>query len=110
MKPDMTDKELDDLISELSAPDLPKGLVTDIMARLPERKTGWRAYLADLLGIDRLSVPAGGALASLVFGLLAGYTLVPATTVGAERVDETEIELAAAFGSGSWLEFDEETR
>ena len=108
MKPDMTDKDLDQLLSELSAPDLPKGLVTGIMARLPERKAGWRSYIAELLGMDGVGLPAGGAFASLVFGVLAGYMFVPAATDAAVTTDEAEIAYAAAFGTESWLDLTED--
>ena len=78
------------------------------MARLPERKPGWRTYITELLGLDGLGLPAGGALASLVFGVIAGYMFVPAATDAVVNPDEAEIAYAAAFGTESWLDLTEE--
>jgi len=103
MKPDMTDKDLDQLLSTLAEPDLPDGLAARIIDHLPARSSGWRTRLANLLGTDRLMLPAGGGLASLAIGLLAGYGLAPAS-VASVTGDDVEIALAAAFDGDPWLD------
>lgn len=108
MKPDMTDQDLDHLLAELTKPDVPDGLTARIMAELPARKTGWRAIVFDLFGLDQLAIPAAGAIASLAVGLFAGYALVPADFTR-EGGDEAEIALALAFGTDTWLDLVEET-
>jgi len=108
MKPDMTDQDLDHLLAALTEPDMPDGLTARIMAELPARKYGWRTRLQDIFGLERLAMPAASAFASLAFGLLAGYALVPLAVTG-DQSDETEAALALAFGDDTWLELAEET-
>ena len=108
MKPEMTDQDLDHLLGELTQPDVPDGLSARIMAQLPARKTGWRAIVFDLFGLDQVAIPAAGALASLALGVFAGYALVPTDIMG-EGGDEADIALALAFGTDTWLDLAEET-
>ena len=108
MKPDLTDQELDAVLSELETPEHPAGLTARIMAALPERKPGWRRRLLDLFGLDRLAIPAAGAFASLAVGVLAGYALTPITAADLAE-EEAETALALAFGTDTWLDITEET-
>lgn len=119
MKPDLTDQSLDQLLASLPEPEQPNGLNARIMANLPPqrptRSPRWREQIAALLGTDRLILPAGGALASMAIGLVAGYLLAPlALQTGATGAngqtdfEETEYFLAAALDSDLWIDLDGE--
>lgn len=107
MKPDLTDTDLDQLLARVTPLEAPAGLTAQIMANLPERKTGWRAHLAGLLGTDSFALPAGGAFASLMIGLFSGYLIAPVTATDT-NLDEAEIALAAAFDTDIWRNIEEE--
>ncbi len=73
--PDLNDKELDTLLSALSPPEPPNHMSQRIMSALtaPQAAQNKGGIFASLFGARGIALPAGGALASLLFGL----TLAP---------------------------------
>lgn len=102
---DFEDKELDHLLEMLEPPTPPRDLSTRIMNALPARKQSWMSHLRDLFGGQPLGIPASGALACLMVGLMVGYG--PVSDLGLET-DDAELLIADVLGIEQWDETIEE--
>lgn len=102
--PDLSDQDLDALLAEMDMPAIPGDLTTSIMATLPPPRRRWHAQIQNLLGTPNLGLSAGGAFASLLFGLAAGYWLMPQAAV----FDEREAVLELALETDRWADLIEE--
>ena len=99
--PDLNDNELDALFSTVSQPEPSADLSQRIMAAIsaaPAEK-GVRGFLAALFGTNSIALPAGGALASLLFGLAIGLVALPETT---QDTLSTEDQYLAAVAGDNW--------
>ena len=99
--PELDDHDLDRLLATLETPEPPTSLSRRIIQALPERRPGFAARLISLLGLDGqpLALPAGGALACLMLGLIVGYS--PLADLAPEA-DTSEDYIETAFSSDPW--------
>ena len=99
--PDLNDERLDELLSTVSAPELPGGMSQRIMAALSTAPapTGLRGFLSSIFGTEKLTLPACGALASLLFGVTVGYMALPSLGNDTLAANEPYLE---AFNNDNW--------
>ena len=97
--PELSDKDLDTLLTTLDRPEPPAGLSARIMSVLPGQPAHWTKRLAAFFGAETLLLPAGGALASLMIGVMAGYWALPMPDLTVEAADLYAVD---AFGSDPW--------
>lgn len=98
---ELDDHDLDRLLVTLETPEPPNTLSRRILQALPERRLGFAARFIKLLGLDGqpLALPASGALACLMLGLVVGYG--PLADLAPEA-DTSEDFIETAFSSDPW--------
>lgn len=77
--PELNDDELNALFSAVSRPEPPQDMSQRILSAIytPPTATGLTGFLTSLFGSGRIAAPAGGAFASLLFGIMVGYGALP---------------------------------
>ena len=77
--PELSDNELDALISKLPAPEAPHGMTERIMSAIspPPADPGLRGRLSLILGSGQIVAAARGDFASLLIGVTIGYLALP---------------------------------
>ena len=110
---DFSDQKLDDLLGTLSTPQPRAGLTARILSSLPNPPATWQTRLASILGTKGLTLPASGALASLIFGIITGYWIAPTKSITNNETvtleDDIDTLIADMLGTHLWEEINLES-